>query len=290
MKKKITLSLLVLCALAASGCGKPADRPADKSLENTQAKVPVAAVSSVPAPKAAGAAAPAADEIHKHALALAAEGKMLEAKTAYELLDNAHPSYKNIEQSQKELYDLNMKLLFSNVQTPQTVAHEVKTGDTLGKICKQYNVTPEMVKIPNGMRSDVVRLGQKLRIWTGKFTVYVKKAQNTLMLKSGEDVLKVYSVSTGSNNSTPVGSFKIKTKVENPVWFKAGAIIPPESQENVLGTRWMGFDIEGYGIHGTVVPDKIGQQVTAGCVRMRNDEVEELYKVLPLGTEVTIAN
>ena len=56
----------------------------------------------------------------------------------------------------------------------------------------------------------------------------------------------------------------------------------------VLGTRWMGFDITGYGIHGTTEPDKIGQQVTAGCVRMRNEEVEELYTLIPVGTEVTI--
>jgi lipoprotein-anchoring transpeptidase ErfK/SrfK len=50
----------------------------------------------------------------------------------------------------------------------------------------------------------------------------------------------------------------------------------------------MGFDITGYGIHGTTEPDKIGQQVTAGCVRMRNEEVEELYTLIPVGTEVTI--
>jgi lipoprotein-anchoring transpeptidase ErfK/SrfK len=87
-----------------------------------------------------------------------------------------------------------------------------------------------------------------------------------------------------------VGTFKITTKLENPVWFKAGAVIPPESPDNVLGTRWLGFDIEGYGIHGTVEPDKIGQQVTAGCVRMRNHEVEELYKILPRNTEVTVVD
>ncbi|MEI6437695.1 MAG: L,D-transpeptidase family protein [Candidatus Omnitrophota bacterium] len=230
------------------------------------------------------------DDNYKQAQSLLAEGKVLEAKAAYEQLTNEHPDFKDIEQAQKELYDLNMKLIFSDIPTPQAVIHEVKSGDTLGKICKQYNVTMELVKESNGMKSEVVRLGQKLRIWTGKFNVYVDKSQNVLMLKSGEDVIKVYNVSTGANNSTPVGTFKITTKLENPVWFKAGAVIPPESPENVLGTRWMGFDKEGYGIHGTVAPDKIGQQVTAGCIRMRNEEVEELYKVLPRGTEVTIVD
>jgi lipoprotein-anchoring transpeptidase ErfK/SrfK len=170
------------------------------------------------------------------------------------------------------------------------VVHDVAAGDTLGKIAKKYGETMDLIKASNGMKSDTVRIGQRLRIWTGKFSVHVDKSQNVLLLKSGDEVLKVYHVSTGTNNSTPAGTFKITTKLENPVWFKADAIIPPESPKNVLGSRWMGFDIEGYGIHGTVDPDKIGQQVTAGCVRMRNEDVEELYRIIPLGTEVTIAD
>ncbi|MBM3248214.1 MAG: L,D-transpeptidase, partial [Candidatus Omnitrophica bacterium] len=55
-----------------------------------------------------------------------------------------------------------------------------------------------------------------------------------------------------------------------------------------LGTRWMGFDIPEYGIHGTTEPESIGKQATKGCVRMINKDVEELYSILPVGTEVTI--
>jgi len=96
--------------------------------------------------------------------------------------------------------------------------------------------------------------------------VLVNKSQNVLFLKSGEEVLKIYHVSTGKDNITPVGTFKIASKIEKPVWFKAGgAPIPSESPENELGSRWMGFDADPhYGIHGTLHPESIGQQVTAG--------------------------
>jgi lipoprotein-anchoring transpeptidase ErfK/SrfK len=221
----------------------------------------------------------------------AAEGKMLDAKASFQQIINEHPDFKNIEQAEQDLYTLNMKILFSNTQTPKTVVHEVVVGDTLGKISRQYNVTMDMIRTANSMTGDVVRVGQKLRIWTGKFTVSVSKSQNVLILKSDEDILKVYSVSTGANNSTPIGTFKIVNKIENPVWYKdTGAVIPPESPDNALGSRWLGFDIKGYGIHGTLQPDKIGQQVTAGCVRMRNADVEELYKILPYNTEVVITD
>ncbi len=232
----------------------------------------------------------AGGELYRQAKSLSTEGKMLEAKAAYQQILADHPDYKDIEQVQQDLYDLNMKVLFSNIPTPKTIIHTIVAGDTLGKICKQYNVTMALVKQSNGLSSDMVRLGQHLRIWTGKFAIHVDKSQNTLTLKSDDEILKGYNVSTGANNSTPVGTFKIVTKQEDPVWYKAGAAIPPESPENVLGSRWLGFDIPSYGIHGTVQPDKIGQQVTAGCVRMRNEDVEELYKIVPRGTEVVIVD
>ena len=76
----------------------------------------------------------------------------------------------------------------------------------------------------------------------------------------------------------------------NPTWYKAGTAVPYGSPKNILGTRWMGITKPSYGIHGTTEPEKIGQQVTAGCVRMKNEEVEELYNFLPVGTEVTIVD
>ena len=118
----------------------------------------------------------------------------------------------------------------------------------------------------------------------------VDKSQNILVLKSDDEIIKTYRVSTGLNNCTPVGNFKIISKLPNPVWFKAGAIVPPESPENVLGSRWLGFDLPGYGIHGTIQPETIGQQITQGCVRMLNQDVEELYSLVPMGTEVTIVD
>ena len=51
--------------------------------------------------------------------------------------------------------------------------------------------------------------------------------------------MKTYRVSTGKDNSTPIGTFKIVSKLVNPVWYSQGAIVPPESPENVLGTRWL---------------------------------------------------
>lgn len=229
-------------------------------------------------------------ELYKQASSLSQGGDMLKAKEAYQGILRDHPDFEKIEEVQSELENLNMKILFSSVQTPQTVIHEVGSGDTLGKLAKRYGTTVELIRASNNLRSDTIQVGQRIRVWIGKFDVFVDKSQNILMLKQGDEVLKVYRVSTGENSSTPVGTFKITSRLVDPVWFNRGAVVPPDSPQNVLGSRWLGFDIPTYGIHGTIEPETIGQQVTAGCVRMRNQDVEELYSVLPLGTEVVIVD
>lgn len=229
-----------------------------------------------------------AKKLYEDAVKLENQGQKLEAKAIYQKILNEHADFDQMETIQKNLGDINLNIILSNAETPDTVMHEVQPGDSLGKLSKQYGTTIDLIKVSNGLNSDVIRVGQRLRIWKGKFSIFVDKSQNVLILKSGDEVVKVYNVSTGTNNSTPVGTFKITSKLTDPVWFKSGAIVPPESPDNVLGTRWMGFDLAGYGIHGTTEPDKIGQQVTAGCVRMRNEEVEQLYTFIPLGTEVVV--
>lgn len=187
------------------------------------------------------------------------------------------------------------KTLFSPGPDAQSAVYEVKSGDTLSGIAKRHGATTGAIKLASGLSSDRIRPGQKLKVPTCKFSVVIDKSQNTLLLKGGETVLKTYRVSTGENNGTPTGVFKITDKLEHPVWYKeekdgSSRKIPAGSPKNELGTRWLGLDKPGYGIHGTLAPEKLGTQCTQGCVRMRNAEVEELFEIVPPGTEVTIVD
>jgi lipoprotein-anchoring transpeptidase ErfK/SrfK len=55
----------------------------------------------------------------------------------------------------------------------------------------------------------------------------------------------------------------------------------------VMGTRRLELG-DGYGIHGTDHPESIGRSVSHGCVRMRNEDIEALYPMVPVGTPVYI--
>ncbi len=221
---------------------------------------------------------------------LEAKGNLLDAKVAYRGLISDFPNSAEIMEWQKKLEELNLKLLFSPAITANSILYEIKPGDTLNKIAKEFRTTVELIKKSNTLADDKILPGRKIKVWTAPFNVLVDKSQNTLILKTKEEIVKTYIVSTGLNNSTPIGNFKITNKLPNPTWFKAGAVVPAGSPENILGIRWLGFDLAGYGIHGTTDPQSLGKQVTQGCVRMSNSDVEELYAIVPVGTEVTIVD
>lgn len=221
---------------------------------------------------------------------LEAEGNLTEARNLYQKLISEFPGSADVMSWQKKAEDINIKLLFSSAITPNSVLYEIKAGDTLNKIAKEFNTTIDLIKKSNNLSGNNIIPGRKLKVWTAPFNIFVDKSQNVLILKTNEEVFKAYIISTGANNCTPVGSFKIINKLENPTWFKAGTVVPSGSPDNILGTRWLGINIAGYGIHGTTEPQNLGKQVTQGCVRMKNSEVEELYIIVPVGTEVNIVD
>jgi lipoprotein-anchoring transpeptidase ErfK/SrfK len=219
-----------------------------------------------------------------------AQQNLVEARAMYRLLLERVPESSLISRTQERLGAVNISLLFSPIVTELDDVHQVKPGDTLGKIASAKGTTVDFLKRANGLTSDTIRPQQKLKVPKGRFSVVVDKSQKQLLLTEENQFIKSYPVAVGKDDSTPEGTFKIVNRIPNPVWYKQGAVVPQDSPENILGTRWLGFDRAGYGIHGSVDPAPITEQATAGCVRMTNSDVEELFTIVPIGTEVTIVN
>lgn len=122
--------------------------------------------------------------------------------------------------------------------------------------------------------------------------LHIDKTSHTLTVYHGETALRSFPVALGADpHFTPEGVFRVIHRIEKPAWKH----IPGGDPANPLGDYWLGLNVvaesgERYGIHGTNQPDLIGQDVSDGCIRMRNEDVAFLIDTVPVGTRVVITN
>jgi L,D-transpeptidase ErfK/SrfK len=118
--------------------------------------------------------------------------------------------------------------------------------------------------------------------------VLVSIPDRKLAVQEGGDVIARFSVSVGAEvRPSPRGEFEIVSRVANPTYYHDGAVIPP-GKDNPVGTRWLGLNVKGYGIHGTNAPSSIGHAASHGCIRLRNRDMEKLFTLLRVGDAVEI--
>lgn len=124
--------------------------------------------------------------------------------------------------------------------------------------------------------------------------IIINKMNNKLAYINSQNKMYTFTISTGKTKDlTPVGEYRIVNKIINRPYYKKN--IPGGVPENPLGNRWLGLDVNGtsgntYAIHGNNNEDSIGKYVTAGCIRMKNDEIAWLFEQVENNTKVWIVD
>jgi len=118
--------------------------------------------------------------------------------------------------------------------------------------------------------------------------VLVSLADRKLAVIDNGTVIATFQVAVGAKFSpSPTGEFTIISRVSNPTYYHHGTVIPT-GKDNPVGTRWVGLNLKGYGIHGTNAPRSIGRAASHGCIRLRNRDMERLFTLLRVGDAVQI--
>ncbi len=143
------------------------------------------------------------------------------------------------------------------------------------------------------------------------YAIHIDSAENKLYLKKEGKVIREAVVSCGSGSiledpggkrswifDTPRGEFFVRYKLKNPDWVKPDwafieeGKVPPKNQaerveSGTLGDYALGFG-DGYFIHGTLYTRLLGRNVTHGCVRVGDKDLEFIYQTVPVGTKIYI--
>lgn len=132
-------------------------------------------------------------------------------------------------------------------------------------------------------------------------TIIIDTNNRFLYLVMGDGKARRYGVGVGKPGFEWAGSHKITRKAEWPEWHPPREMISREAakghllpdrmdggEANPLGARAMYLGSSLYRIHGTNAPWTIGFAVSSGCIRMRNQDVVDLYERVGVGTRVIV--
>lgn len=123
--------------------------------------------------------------------------------------------------------------------------------------------------------------------------IIVNSRYNTLNFYENNTLVRKFRCATGkASTPTPQRKTTIVNKIKNRPYYKGG--IPGGDPRNPLGKRWMGLNMYGYGttygIHGNNNESSIGKNISGGCIRMHNKDVEWLFDRVKIGATVIIKN
>jgi lipoprotein-anchoring transpeptidase ErfK/SrfK len=282
----------------------PAAHPAGDGVLALYATAPQPTPVAAPAPAVEPApAVPAAHVLDDAKLKINAGDLLAARKLLNDALLAGTLSDADAAAVKKQLADVNNVLLFSNRLFPNDPlggTYKVAAGDRLAAIAKADSVPFELLMQLNHLSDPrKLRSGQTLKVVHGPFFAVVTKGRYVLDVYLGDTggpgstYVTTFPVGLGENNHTPTGLWTIKNKAASPAYYspRGEGVIPAGDPKNPLGPFWLGLEgtdgdalgAVSYGIHGTIDPSSIGKQASMGCIRLRNDDVTVLYRLLVEG-------
>ena len=199
---------------------------------------------------------------------------------------------------------INEDLVFSPrllTSDPLVETYTIQSGDSLAKITNRLGLAVDyrfLARVNRLSSPDRISVGQTLKLVRGPFHAIISKGAYRMDLYAGpgenpSEWLYITSrrVGLGEEGGTPTGVFVVRreSKLINPFWTnpRTGESFDADDPRNPIGERWIGLRgladaaaFSGYGVHGTIDADSIGQQRSMGCIRMLPDDVELVYEML----------
>jgi lipoprotein-anchoring transpeptidase ErfK/SrfK len=170
---------------------------------------------------------------------------------------------------------------------------------TIARKHKDLNGVKGSIMLLNGYTAKtVLRVGRKVRIPKGTWSILVDKSLFKLYLLYEGAPFKTYTIAIGKDDKTPTANFTVGVRNPKPKWYPPSDFhrrgpIPYGDPENPLGEYWIGLEHnfhQGFGIHGTNEPETLGQKASNGCIRMDNREILEIAAVSFKGMQVAFVD
>lgn len=209
---------------------------------------------------------------------------------------------------------LNENTVFSKKRNAEQISrdpivslHKVQSGEYLSTIGNTYRIPYQLIERINNIDARRLQAGQGVQVINGPVHARIDKSdyRMDLYVEDADGLyiyLKSYTVGLGEFDSTPIGKWIVKpgSKVGpangGPSWVnpRTGERYDRNDPDIPIGEYWMALegiddntrDKKGYGIHATNDPESIGRQESMGCIRMRDEDIDQVFYTLFEGASV----
>lgn len=191
------------------------------------------------------------------------------------------------------------------------IAHRVASGETPSAILRRYAIGNGWLQVLNPTYDDRrLGAGQRLKVvdrsvGRGLTVVVSRRLYRCFVFAwhpSSEINLLLACLPVGigtADRQTPMGRTQVTTMVRDPTWTHPDTkeVIPPDDPRNVLGGYWIGLDpgpdetfasIGFHGYTGAPVADWLERGGSRGCLRLRQQDIGDLFALVERGTVVRV--
>lgn len=166
--------------------------------------------------------------------------------------------------------------------------YTVQPGETLPQIAERFDVPWELLAKINGIRDpNHLQPGQQLKVVRGPFDAVVRLDRMELTLMLHGRYAGRFRIGVGQDQPVMAGAHLVKSKIQNPTYYGNGQVIDADNPNNPLGERLIDLGSRT-SIHGTNDPQSIGRTGGPGTIRLTNQDVEDVFDILSIGSRVTI--
>jgi LysM repeat protein len=230
-------------------------------------------------------------------------GKVISARNKLNrILHDMDISNKDRQKIKVALTDLSDRWLFSKKifdDDTLTGSYKVVSGDVFSTIGRKYKVPYEILMDVNGIKNAKGLPLRKIKVVKGPFRVKIQLSKFNMDLYLQDQYVKSYKIGIGKpgeDTTTPTGKWRLKRagkSDQGPSWPnpETGKMVVASDPGYPLGARWIpitclkgeGEGRTGFALHGTKDPKSIGTRCSLGCIRLSNEDVIEVYKMLAAG-------
>ncbi len=231
-------------------------------------------------------------------LALQKEKSPFEARMAFEQFIEQNPQSTRIDEARDRLGQINSTIFLSSMRDPEKEEYLVKSGDVLNKVAGRMKTTPEIIMRANRLSGTMLRIGQRLVIPSGEFSMLINRRTRLVTLFNRGKFFKQYPIRTlpaqpaaspkkGSASGAPPLKRTVSKVGEKIAWAPNGQRVTFAEKEYEDAAHWI--VVSGNTLYSDPTPESgLKLNKPPSGIGLAPEHMDELAVLLRKGDSVTI--